>query len=508
MLKRFVLLLFISCSAVFYAKSDNDFFLHTVERGQTVYSISQMYHVTMDDIYSLNPDSRTVVREGQKLKIPQESGSYVFHTIQPQETLYGVSKKYDMKGEDILSVNPGLSVQTFQIGKIIRIPVNRVTTPVHGDNEAVENNKTNSLLTQMKPVKAVSPVRIALLLPFSTKDKKDRMVEYYEGFLLALKEIKSKGISVDLQVYDIGSGLAGLSDILKKEEIQNVHLIIGGVSEQIRKISQFAGERDIPYVIPFTSESDEPYYNSRIYQINTPQSYLYSKASLAFAEKYKNDNIFIISDNKNSANKMEFINALKSDLQRRKISFNTISTSDITVDKLKSQLSPVKRNVFVPDNDSRQTNERLIAALKAISEPHPEYLVALFGYTRWQIDAQQALSEDFSKLNTTFFSGFYSNPLSNEVQTFYKTFYKWYSRILENTFPRYSILGYDTGMFFIQALDRYGATFEDRISEFKYNGIQTCFHFERVNNWGGFVNTGLYFVDYQNDFSIHRNVIN
>jgi LysM repeat protein len=516
----FVLLIFISAfiynvksedafypEPVFFVQDDN-YFLHTVERGQTVYSIATSYHVKVDEIFDLNPGSKNMIREGQKLKIPQQSGSYIYHTIQPQETLYGVSKKYNMKGEDIVAVNPGLSVKTFQIGKIIRIPVNGITTPVQEGNEAKNIQDANTLLTQSQPIKAVASIKIALLMPFGVKEKTDnRMVEYYEGFLLALKEIKSQGISVDLQVYDIGADMKILSDILKKEEMQDVHLIIGGLSEQIKQISRFAADRDIPYVIPFASESDEPFYNPNVYQINPPQSYLYSKASLAFVERYKNDDIFLISEEKDTSNKTEFINALRNDLQVKNISYRDIPYDTLFTPTFVSQLDLSKKHVFVPANDAGTALEQIIAALKMISENNPEYSLSLFGYTRWQVYGQK-YAEDFFKLNVSFFSSFYTNPVAPEVKTFYNSFFRWYSRTISNVFPKYGILGYDTGMFFIKAIDQYGSSFWEKINEFKYDGIQTCFHFERVNNWGGFINTGLYFVDYNNDYSITKNFIN
>jgi LysM repeat protein len=204
--------------STFFTQNDSCFF-HTIERGQTVYSIAIMYNVTTEEIYRLNPESRAVIKEGSVLKIPQESGSFIYHTIQARETLYAVSQRYNMKGEDIIAVNPGLSVETFTIGKIIRIPTNRVTSPAQLD----EASKTNSLLYQNYPPGEVRTIRIALLLPFEDSNSQARMVEYYEGFLLALNEVKKKGISVDLQVYDIGSGTKEIDNILKKKEMQNLN---------------------------------------------------------------------------------------------------------------------------------------------------------------------------------------------------------------------------------------------------------------------------------------------
>jgi LysM repeat protein len=482
-----------------------------VETGQTVFSIASMYHVSVDEIYELNPQSRTLIRVGEKLKIPQESGSYIYHVIQPQETLYALSIKYGIKGEDILAVNQGLSIQTFQIGKIIRIPVNRVNAPVKNGNDAANRIKVNSLLNKVSPSQTVKTIQVALLLPFGLKENAtgentvDRMVEYYEGFLLALKTLKSKKISVDLQVYDIGSGTKEISGILNKEEMQKVHLIIGGLSEeQIRIISRFSNERNIPYVIPFTSMSNEPFNNPMAYQINTPQAIMYAKASTAFTNKYKNHRIILISGEKDASNQSEFISLLRSDLREKQIPFKTIPLKRFFDADFTSELDLYKDNVFIPDDDSPATIEKIIIPLKSIQDNNPEYRISLFGYPRWQTYGSK-YSEGFFRLHTSFFSVFFADVTSGEVKDFYDTFHKWYGRNISNNFPKFGILGYDMGMYFIQSIYIYGTPFDKKINDLRYNGLQTDFYFERVNNWGGFINTNLFIMNYNPDNSITKN---
>ncbi|MDR1631687.1 MAG: LysM peptidoglycan-binding domain-containing protein [Dysgonamonadaceae bacterium] len=518
--RYFILLLFaclqfynVKSGNAFYPEStffaeDNNYFLHTVEKGQTVFSIASMYHISVDDIHKLNPQSKTLIKAGEKLKIPQESGSYIYHVIQPQETLYGLSRKYQMKGEDILTVNPGLSIQTFQIGKIIRIPVNQVTTPLKNENDAINQLKTNSLLHRTSSVQSVKTVQVALLLPFGLKGSEagenmsGRMVEYYEGFLLALKALKSKGISINLQVHDIGSNDKEISNILKKEEMQNVHLIIGGVSdEQIKIISRFSNNKNIPYVIPFTSMSNESFNNPDSYQVNTPQSILYTKASTLFINKYENYHILLVSGEKDASNQSEFTGLLRSDMQEKKISFKTIPLKRFLDADFVSELDLYKDNVFVPDDDRPETIEKMIVPLRTIQRNHPECQISLFGYPRWQT-YNSRYSDSFFQLHVSFFSVFYANLSSPEVKDFYNTFYKWYGRSISNNFPKFGILGYDTGMYFIQAVYTYGTAFETEINELKYKGIQTDFYLERVNNWGGFINTNLFLVNYNPDYSI------
>ncbi|MDR3218827.1 MAG: LysM peptidoglycan-binding domain-containing protein [Dysgonamonadaceae bacterium] len=521
----FILLLFISTysynvksaeafypEATFFMQDNNNYFLHTVERGQTVYSIAAMYSISTEDIYSLNPDSRNVIRIGSVLKIPQESGSYLYHTIQPKETLYALSQKYQMKGEDIIAVNPGLSVETFTIGKIIRIPTNKVTSPLQGGSEDANRKKTNSLLNKNYQSETVGTIKVALILPFEEANTQNdgRMIEYYEGFLLALRDLKQKGISVDLLTFDTGIGTEALNKVLEKSEIQNVNLLIGGRHEdQIKLMSRFSKEKNIPYVIPFTSKNDETYNNPNVYQVNPPQSNLYSKASLAFINKYQNNNIIVASVEAAASSQADFIKVLKDDLNDKKIPFKTIALDTDFYNKLNAQLSKEKRNVIIPTDDSAETLSRLTALLKTAADSHPDFRFALFGYPNWQVHIARFSdsSDDFFRLNTSFYTLFYTNPTAPEVKLFYNTFYKWYGKSLTNMFPKFGILGYDTGMYFIQVVNAFGTQFHSRANELKYKGIQIDFNFKRVTNWGGFVNTNLYVVDYNQDYSISKSLV-
>ena len=524
MSNRILILLLFTCLQIYNVKSENEFysestfftendtyFIHTVEKGQTVFSIASMYRVSVDEIYELNPQSKTLIRVGDKLKIPQESGSYIYHVIQPQETLYALAQKYRLKGEDIIEVNPGLTTQTFQIGKVIRIPVNRVNVPIQGGNDAINKLKTNSLLNRVSSDQTIKTIRVALLLPFGLKEKVngennsvDRMVEYCEGFLLALKTLKSRGISIDLQIFNIGSNSKEISDILKKEEMQKVHLIIGGLSEdQIKIISRFSNERKIPYIIPFTSMSNEPYNNSMSFQINTPQSILYDKASTAFINKFKNYHIILVTGDKGTSNQSEFIDLLRNNLQEKQISFKTISYQQLSDNDFVSDLNLYENNVFVPDDDGSTTIEKMITALESIQANNPETRISLFGYPRWQTYISK-YSNDFSRLSTSFFSVFYADVTSSETKNFYDTFYKWYGRNISDNFPKFGILGYDTGMYFLQSVYIHGTSFYQDINEMKYKGLQTDFYFERVNNWGGFINTNLFVVNFNPDNSTTR----
>ncbi|MDR1723403.1 MAG: LysM peptidoglycan-binding domain-containing protein [Tannerella sp.] len=580
-------LLWVSCSAVIniFAQEESVFY-HTVERGQTVFSIAKMYNVSAEEVFRLNIGSEDGIREGQRLRIPQKSvqsdvdapkGDYIYHTIVTRETLYGVSNKYGVSAQSIMDANPGLTYKTFMIGKTIRIPLNvkpEKTTEIvekpRGDKEiyytvptgetmfnicrtfktsekellklnpelagglrkgmtlriplrideqdipkekAPDSVEVNAMLNVKKETMPMHDAKVALLLPYDPNAPKTtaaskRLTEYYEGILLAVDSLRKMGYSSELFVYDIGDDKNQLQKILSSKEdiLENVNLIIGGVTnEQIKLIADFAKKKKVKYVIPFTSKNDEVLDNSFVFQINTPQPYLYANAAYAGANLFSGYNIVFLDTKEEKDNQEEFIKTFKQELKERNISFkNTVYVDDDFEKKIISSLSTEKPSVIVLVSSSLEALKKTKAVFRSITITKPEYKITLFGYPLWQTYYEDCL-DDFHALDTYIYSLFYADNMSPAVKDFYNTYKNWYSKSPSmSTYPKYAMLGFDTGMFFFSAIQQIGADFENNLAGIKYNSLQTGFNFERVNNWGGFINTNIYIIHYNKDFTITR----
>ena len=109
-----------------FAQEAANYFLHTIQKGENLYTIASMYNVSQEDIVKLNPGADRVIFTGKALKIPQvkaqSSDDELFYTIKPGDTLYRLSVNYKVSTQAIMKANPGLSAQNFRIGQVIRIP--------------------------------------------------------------------------------------------------------------------------------------------------------------------------------------------------------------------------------------------------------------------------------------------------------------------------------------------------------------------------------------------------
>lgn len=103
---------------------------HVVGKGETVYSLAKMYGVTVDKIYLYNPSSKTLLKRGDVITIPQESdaindgSSFLYYTVKGGDTLAGIASEYNTSVEQLLRDNKGVSDSNFSSGDILRVSVN------------------------------------------------------------------------------------------------------------------------------------------------------------------------------------------------------------------------------------------------------------------------------------------------------------------------------------------------------------------------------------------------
>ena len=172
---------------------------------------------------------------------------------------------------------------------------------------------------------------------------------------------------------------------------------------------------------------------------------------------------------------------------------------------LKELLKEDKENIIIPTNSSAKTLGALLPALVQAdiidSLDIPDY--KLFGYPEWQIHAKDT-REQMYEVETYFYATFYSHYSLPEVAKFQNDYIRWYNRNIQNIYPRYGMLGYDTGYFFLLAASKYGKEMPERINSTEFSPVQTGFKFDRVSNWGGLVNKKIYFIHYTPEYKIEK----
>ena len=306
---------------------------------------------------------------------------------------------------------------------------------------------------------------------------------------------------IDLYTYNSGPESASLNSILGKSEMKDMDIIFGPLYQQhIKPLAEFAKKQDTRLVIPFTSKDNTVFQNPAVYQINTPQSYLYSEVYDHFVRQFPNANVIFIEASQGTKDKAEFIKGLKDELRNRSIPMKSLK-EDVTVESLKTVLRTDRENIFIPTSGSNLTLIKILPQLTLLVREQPESRIHLFGYPEWQTYTKDHL-EAFFELDTYFYSSFYTNNLLPAAINFTKNYRRWYGKEMDERYPKFGMLGFDTGYFFLKGLARYGSSFEKNMQGLDLIPIQTGFKFQRVNNWGGFINKKVFFVHFTKNFEL------
>lgn len=608
---RHILLALALCGTL-SAYSQDSFFIHTVSKGQTMYSIAKMYGVTQDTIISMNPGSEIMIRIGQSLRIPQQTesksdGNQVYHTIMAGETLYRLSINYKVSIKDICDANPGLSADNFRAGQVILIPVEKKQEAQNGksqvllavektqlaetkelkdtlvyrtvhtvkaketvskicrmysvsqpdliaanpalrsssklsvgqklniplssqelkekknslekveqklnsmDNEALINAGRSALMTDIPDM-----VHISLLLPFELEDSisedRKKMVEFYQGVLLALDTLKSQGVSVELNVFDTGNDTTDISHIFQDPAFQRSNLIIGPkYPMHIKAVAEYARENRTITVLPMTSDVEQVYNNPYLFQLNTPQSFWQSKIYDNFFEQFCSEDstqVIFLNLPADSVDN-DFTYNLKPFLERRNIPYLTM-VIDTPVyrfnDTLITDTNNIERvmnNVFVINSSKEGPLTTFLPMLQIINRnKHPFTETVLFGYREYQAYARNNLINQFHEANIYFYAWFYSDLKADRTLDFHDKFRRSFMKQIMISYPSYAMYGYDVINWFVKAFSLYGNQLGLHSDSVDYNPLHVGFKFERISPWGGMINNKVFFIHYGKNYTI------
>lgn len=117
--------------------SQSEFITHAVKKGETVFSISQLYGMAQPDLVKCNPGIESELNEGDLLRVPRktqserlaqqavsqvtEDAKYYYHTIEPGENPSALTRRYNIRIQEFYASNPETK-ERFQVGDVVRIP--------------------------------------------------------------------------------------------------------------------------------------------------------------------------------------------------------------------------------------------------------------------------------------------------------------------------------------------------------------------------------------------------
>lgn len=430
------------------------------------------------------------------------------YVVQRRETLYSISQKFNTSIDNILACNPG--IKSLSKGDILNIPMTKEVIKVVDEYRAANQPITVTPDRNMADAdkKDKNHIKIAVLYPFrlnAPTHQSKAFLSCYKGLLLALDSMKHEGLSAEVVAFDTEGRIEKIKQILESPKLKGSDMIFGpDDKEGIKLIGEYAKYNQILLVNSFSINDNEVAGNRFIVQGHIPSSYFYSTASKALAKSAADKEVVFLVDNYETNDKKEFIENLREEFKASgkeitKFNFNDASNFNV----LSNSLEKGADVIFIASSSTRNGVAKTTALLSKIKETRPDLNMSLFGYPEWLTYTKDYL-EIFHNLNTTVFSRFYINTNDAAWKEFYRDFLYWYGSSAGYSLPATDVLGFDTGIFLLKGYAKFGSGLSQNISSLQSNSIQTDFSMTRISDNGGYINKNIYFVNFSPEFKISK----
>jgi LysM repeat protein len=494
-------------------RMDGAFLIHKVMRGETLFGISRQYLVDVNTILELNPAANSGLSKGQELRIPvnkdepddlsdikpQESDTSRKHTVKPGETLYSISKEYQVSIDELNKANNHFP-EGLKAGAQIRIP-----------------RADDTYLARTKPVEypAVTLIEaakkdhytIGMMLPFNlavkdtskTPSRENKLrniaLSLYRGALLAADSLEKTGFNAELIVTDV-SAASTATALVNGGKLKDAQLIIGPLQRTtLEELSKQVDPQRAHIVCPVPQPNKVLLAHPNMSKILPSEISAIATMAKHIRKKYSNANIILI--NTGFTDDLKAVQAYLDEFSSAPaVAYTEHKTVGKSAGGLSGKLSTTKKNIIIAPTTNEVLLADLVTKLAQISET--KYDISLFGMESWKdfkfLDAEQRNSFNLHLPSSTF-----ADYSSKSVKAWILKYREQFA-----TEPdEYAMIGYDVLMYYSIGLRDFGPSFAAHFDEIIYQPISLKVDLNKTGLESGFENAASFILKYE-DYTLQN----
>lgn len=498
------------------------YYLHTVEKKQTLYQIAKIYGLEVNDIVLENPEAIDGIKQGQVLKIPaskpkpadkvaeMDTVKYLYHKVEAGQTVFAISRMYALKVEVIEALNPDAKAG-LKTGQLIKLPKNPATIEIYNQNHprtgtttttTAGKPETGQTLPVLDSAAALrSTYSIAFFLPFHldevdnidvdkvAKDgkfpqKPEVAIEFYQGIRMALDSLKNKGAKIKAYFYDVDDrDSSNMESILGKPEFKEINLIVGPLySANFVKVARFAKDKNIPIVSPLSQQNKILFRNPYVSKVTPAVTTQMEQMGEYIASKYSDQNIILLSG-KDTTYKNPIKKRIMEVFAAKKLPSSDSIREVTAISGVSQSLVQGKTNIIIVPSNNRVYVTDILSKLKTLADKHD---IIVFGMPSWNTFDNL----DLNYLSMVHFHYVTSSYIDYDNDSI-KHFVLAYRGVYHADPSTYVFQGYDVTNYYVNALLLYGLNFQSKLQEMKAEGLQTSFDFINVSGDSGYENKAI-----------------
>ena len=424
------------------------------------------------------------------------SNDYKYHLVTHGETLYSLSKLYGVTQEELIEWNS--LTDGLKAGAMIRVGVaEQANIPTEQPDSTIQTPSEIEQPPVFENVEITTSendrhATIALMLPLRADGAANASyLEFYQGFLLGMEDLKAEGLSFTIDLYNSARSEQVVSEIVNSEDFADANLIVGPVYDnELQVVLPYAVEKRIAVVSPLAAT--DSLHAPILFGMAPRESSKIEQMRAMFAE---NDNIVLVYGKSNDA---ELEAEVKSALSGKAYHTHTYSGGDMPSSLFKSE----SRNVYVIMARGELEVDKILAALSSThnnlvsrSKLHSA-TVNVIGSSRWNrfnnIDRNL-----FFKMGVSYLTSYLAKRGDGVIHNFDSRYINAYQSLPS----MYSYRGYDAAVIFGRAVvSSMGVV--GYIQSATHKPLQTSYQFTQAQAGDSFVNEQWSIVRYNNDYTI------
>lgn len=525
-------------------RKKKNFVQHKVSQGETLYAIARKYEISVDAIREDNPEvdpqhisigdviwirkaemgessqeeaQNQIIEYTEQLNSTSDDG-YLYHVVQAKETIYSLSRRFGITEAEFAELND--VSDGLKEGAVVRYPApeGSLTADVEQKRDTIdfdamslahelavwpEARNTSHDNIAFEALTADQELNIALMLPLNVKGKiSSNFVEFYQGFLLGLEDLKADGHKTILTLYNTEHDPLKVEEIINSEEIKSANLIVGPIYEdELKPVLDYAQINKVPIVSPLANIEVER--SSALFQLSPKAERKYDKiADLLDGSK---DIYLIYAEEYDKAFEKEILEQLQGkEYLSYTYSYNrrsvfTPKDGAPALSNISSVLNHARPTLFIVLASSETDVDRILGTLSSAKTSNRERGMratqhTVLGTSRWSrfnnIDPNT-----YFKNNVVMVSSYHAKRNTRLVREFDGRYISSYK-----TLPSlYSYRGYDTAIIFGKAMR---SDIANSLIGTEYTPLLTTYKFSQEQTGDIYINQEWIRVNYNPNYKI------
>ncbi len=519
-------------------RSKRQFRSYIVRKGDTLYSISRLYEISVQTLIADNDNidpahlsvgqtiyirrseiGQTTEAESKK-ELEEHSQAvssitvvedYRYHLVHSGETAENIASRFGADVESLLKLNGFKSATAIREGLIIKVPTSPTQTPAAPQTEPEQTTSTEpAVALSTTGIDSSIRAQVALMLPLGKNGvASQNYIDFYQGFLLGADHLRMAGLQSHINLYNTAHDLDKVSQIIDSAALEQCNLIVGPVYEDtLIPVARYAEKRGIAVVSPLPNLTQTSAEN--LFQMSPRPQTKFDKVGELFDGSRRV--VFITSQTTDSAFETEVKQVMGNiPYTTHKYEYEHPSVIEkrekaraegVEVPPSSSDLSPLldskESTVFVVLAGTEVEVDRILAALasanislSARSVPTAPYVV--FGNNKWNRYKNLDHSLFFTN-NMVMLSTYHIDRSDKAVRNFGAQYIKAFGALP----TLYAYRGYDAAVIFIKNLYSNLGTLEGEC----VTPLQTPYRFVLDPQSRVRVNDEWVRVNYHNNFTI------